>query len=382
MAGAVSARDLGWAAAFHNPASLASLERSEFAIGLVGFGGRLRVGDQPRPIDEPMVVLNGAAAKLPFGSFLRDRVYVGIALELLPDALAHVIVRAPDEAMFPYYDNRTQRLVLLPTLALRLPLGLSVGVAVNYFAGLRGQVLASEGATRAVEARVDERLPAVARVNVGLRWRARDAKWSAALVYRQRFSVPVDTQAQSQVAGQPLDVAVRADALFTPDEVVLGGMARPLPWLSLSVDLGASLWSRWQGPFLRVNSELPIVGAIGAPPPALRFRDTYSARLGLEGRKEFRGDLGLRVRAGYAFESAMVDGGTNDAAAGTRMLDGAKHLAALGLGVRFGGEKMAVRLDGHAQLQVVQGAVAGQGGERVSGGGLVYSAGWLLTVEQ
>ena len=190
-----------------------------------------------QPIRDPLGIIVGAAAPVPLRGWLARRLYVGMVLYIVPEEVVRVIAHPPEEPLLPYYDNRTQRLLVLPSLALRLPAGLSVGVGINFLAGLEGRVQAAEGATRAVEARVDEQVLSTARVNVGLRWRSPAGRFAAALVYRQRFSVPFSTTTRSSVAGQPLDIDVVAEGLYTPDQLVLGGAARALPWLLLSADL-------------------------------------------------------------------------------------------------------------------------------------------------
>jgi long-chain fatty acid transport protein len=415
LAGAVSARASGYSAAFYNPAGLTRTTSREFSLGVLGYASRLQIDGRTQPIEDPAGIVIGAAGPLPLRSFLEKRIYVGIALYVDPSAVVRVIARAPDEPFFPYYDNRTQRLVVLPALAVRIGWGLSAGVALNYLAGLQGQVEASEGYTRAVEPRVDEAIFATARVHAGLLWQSPKDRVSAALVYRQRFSVPFTTETRNHVAGEPLDIAIDAEGLYTPDEIVVGGAVRPLPSLRLSADFTASLWSGWHGPFVTVTSDLPIVGSLSAPPPTLHYSDAYSVRIGAEWRRDVAKEVSLRLRAGYGFETSPIP---RDQGGVTNLLDGFKHFVGFGIGLRFTHGPLAFRLDAHGQVHAMQSVtldkriapagtnpdpatslrdeqpddpnhpatlgvqVSNPGWPRITGGGAVFAAGLTFTVER
>ena len=293
---------------------------------------------------------------------------VGVALYVVPDSVVRVIARKPEQPFFPYYDNRTQRLVVLPSLAVRIGWGFSAGIAINYLAGLNGQVFTAEGYTRAVEPRVDEAIFATAKIHAGLLWRSPSDRFAASLVYRQRFSVPFNTDSRNRVGGEPINIRIDAEGLFTPDEIVVGGAVRVVPRLRVSADLTASLWSQWRGPFVLVDSDLPIIGPLSAPPPTLAYKDTVSLRAGVEYEHPVDGFCALRARAGYGFETSPIPAESEQH--GTRLLDGTKHFLGLGFGLRLSRGALGLRVDGHGQLHVVE------------GGGTVLSAGFSLTVER
>lgn len=351
VAGASTARVADFSAAYYNPAGLTRVERATFSVGVIGYGSRLTINGSVRPIEEPFGIVIGAGAPVPLGWVLRDRLFIGIALYLVPDAIVRVISRSPEEPFFPYYDNRTQRLIVLPTLGVRLWRGLSVGIAFNYLAGLGGNVVASEGTTRAVEARVDEAIFATLKINAGAQWHSPADRVAVGLTYRQAFSVPFTTVTQNRVAGQPIDVNVDAEGLYTPHELVAGAAVRATPWLRLSADVTWAMWSSWRGPYVTVSSALPIIGAIDAPPPRLAYRDTGSLRLGVEGTRDLGRGVGLAVRGGYGFESSPIPA---EQPGVTNLLDGPKHLVTAGAGIAIAAGAASVRIDLHGQLQVLQ----------------------------
>src|SRR5262249_36914521 len=156
----------------------------------LGFGSQLKIKtaavSRTADIAAPLGIVVGAATPVPFTGILKNRIYIGIALFLLPDMIVRVIAHAPADVFYPLYDNRTQRLLILPALALRLFRGVAAGIGFNYLAGLIGNVRTAAGATRALEARVDEAVASRVAVNAGLRWQLAP-RVALALVYRQAF---------------------------------------------------------------------------------------------------------------------------------------------------------------------------------------------------
>jgi long-subunit fatty acid transport protein len=167
----------------------------------------------------------------------------------------------------------------------------------------------------------------------------------AALVYRQRFEVPFATAAKTEVAGEPIDLDLHASGQFTPDEIVVGGA-----WhdgvSTFSLDAQYSRWSAYPGPFVTVESELPLVGPLAASIPSVPYRDTYAVRAGLETRV---GDTVLR--GGYAFETSPFPA---EQTGETNLLDGPKHTIGLGVGFVYpkavGGKDARLDLGVQAQL--------------------------------
>jgi hypothetical protein len=312
------------AALYYNPAGLVANPVLELAFGTVGAYSRLAIGDRRMPLSDALGAQLAMQAPLPLAGWLEHRIVVGLALHLLPHDVAHVIAPAPDQPFYPYYGDRMSRIVVLPGLALRLDHGLALGLAVDVLSGLTGSLTASEGATRALDARVDERVPTVARVIAGASWQAVPALRLGA-VYRQRFEVPFQTVAKTTVAGEPIDLDLSASGQFTPHEVVIGVAWSPAP-LVASLDLGWSKWSDYPGPYVHVDSQLPLVGPVPGQTPVVPFRDTYAIRLGLETRRQ---GCGFIVRGGYAFETSAVPAAQTGV---TNLLDGPHHTFGLGLG--------------------------------------------------
>jgi long-chain fatty acid transport protein len=332
------------AATWMNPAGLAAGHKA-LTTGLLGWVSNLRVGERRSPMAQPGGGLFGVTLPAPLGGPLAGRIGLGLGMFVLPTSIVRITARLPDEPFFPYYQGRAERLVIVPGVGVRVTDAIDVGVAANFLAGLGGGIAAGEGATRALEARVDEVVPAVARLVAGVRWRVR-GDLAIAAVYRQRFEVPFTTVARTEVAGEPINLDLAASGQFSPHTAVLGATWRP-PGGALHLDLQYARWSSYPGPFVKVGSELPLVGPLAAELPAVPWRDTFAARLG--------GDvaLGPRLvgRAGYGFETSPVPAAQPGV---TNLLDGPRHTVGLGVAITWpaavAGKPVTLALHGQAQL--------------------------------
>jgi long-chain fatty acid transport protein len=345
LAGTGVASTDDFAAVYYNPAGLALGTGTTATFGVQGAISNLQVQDRRLPLADPVGMVIGLVAPAPLGGPLANRLRLGFGMYLLPTTIARVRAHFPDEPFFPWYDNRIQRIVILPGAAVRVSSKITVGAAVNILAGLGGGISASEGATRALEARVDEKVPTVARIHAGVTYAPIPALRLGA-VYRQRFEVPFATAAKTEVAGEPINLDLRAVGQYTPDQIVVGG-AWLAPNATVALDLNWSHWSAYPGPFVAVQSELPLVGPLAAALPAVPYKDTIAVRTS--------GELTLGtviLRAGYGFETSPIPAVQTGV---TNLLDGPKHTIGLGLGFvmpRAAGGK-DVRIDLHGQAQVV-----------------------------
>ena len=324
------------AALYYNPAGLVARPGGDVSIGIIAGYANLERGGS---LADPAAAQLAIRAPLPMRGALRNRIVVGIALHLLPHDIAHIIAPAPDQPYYPYYGDRMSRIVVLPGVAARFG-RLAIGVSIDVLGGLVGSLSATEGATRAIDASADERIPTVARAIVGATWQITPS-FRVGAVFRRRFEVPFATSAHAIVAGEPIDLGVTASGQFTPHQLAAG-----VAWARcghvVSFDARYARWADYPGPFVVVASRLPLVGDVPALSPRVPFRDTYGARVGIESR------WGTWIaRGGYGFETSAVPAQQTGV---TNLLDGPRHTFALGVGRAWG----RLRVDAHIQLQYVQ----------------------------
>jgi long-chain fatty acid transport protein len=355
MGGAAAARVDDFSSVYYNPAGLAASRGKHVAFGLLGAASHLSINDRAYELSEPFGFSFGATAPAPLGGVLKDRLFVGVGMYMLPTTLVRVIARLPSEPFYPWYDNRTQRIVILPGLAVRVNERFNLGVALDVLAGLGGQVVAGEGPTRALDARVDEEIPTNAALHAGFQGQLYPGL-AIAFAYRGEFGVPFTTISQTTVAGEPIDLAIKAKGLYTPHTFVLG-FSWKNPMVDLALDGQWALWSQYPGPFVAVDSELPLVGPLSGILPDVPWKDSFGARLGAEKLMPLEGGGSWALRGGYGFETSPVPAQQPGV---TNLLDGPKHTVSAGVGFRFavgeagaGQPRKHLRIDVHAQAQLV-----------------------------
>jgi len=331
-AGAVAATEDGGAAAYYNPAGLAFRQRPLLRIGGQFLNSQLKLRNQRVPISRPFGVLLEAAAPVPLLGWLDRKIAVGVALHISPQAWLTVEAPASTEPAIPYYQNRSQRLVIMPgvALAFRPHPTVAIGLAVNYFAGVDGTVFASDGAGRDLQASVEEEFVGEASLHGGVRVQLDEL--SLALVYRGQFTVPVATSSNALLLDTPLALDIEADAMFTPETFLLGGGWRGSGW-SAAADVSWRRWSRYRAPFSPVTAQAPVplspTGETFTVESNFERPETRDlVRVAVHGTKDIGEDWVISL--GYGFEPSPF----LEQSGPSNLVDGAKHILGLGLSWR------------------------------------------------
>ena len=350
QAGAVSASVTDFSAVHYNPAGLVFSPATTVGVGLIGAGSGLQIQGEHVALKNQLGPLVGTRAIVPFGGFLKDRIGFGFALYVPATTELRIISRYPQEAFFPLFDNRSQRLIVMPGFGFRLHERLGLGIALNYFGSLSGSVQGAVGASRAIEPRADEHIGGRVGVNAGVRWDPLRVL-SVAIAYRQKFDSPFAVTSDVQVAGSPINLAVRSAGLYTPHELILGAAYRPRPRTTLGVDVTWAHWSAWDGPFIHVTSTLPLAGDLVGELPKVPFHDIVTLHAGGEQRFALGRRFELALRAGYGYDQSPIP---RNQPGVTNLMDGDKHLLTVGVGGRL--KKLGpatLTVDAHFGIQFV-----------------------------
>lgn len=312
-------------AAFYNPGGLGlgSGVRVELAPTL-GVSGLVAQG-KTRSLDDPFGVAIAFDATIPFTGALADRIRFGFAGYLPPTNVVRVIARPSDEPLFPYYDNRTQRLTLIPALAVRVTDRLGIGVGVNVLGGVSGPASVRPGASGAPESRLDLQATTTIALHAGIRFDP-IPRLRLALAFRQRFAIPAVVTTRAVLGGVPLDVEVKTrSALYDPTAIV-AAVSFDVGAAAFELDATYSVWSRYDGPFVGVHAALPGLNVTSELPRA-PARDVVSLRAA----GAYQADIGARtalvLRAGAGLEPSMLK---SEQQGRTNMIDGDKVFAGLG----------------------------------------------------
>ena len=324
-AGARVARATDGSAAFFNPAGLAMGRGVHVDFAPQIAGSTLSVQGRTPELHDPFGFVLLADATLPFTGALEDRLRVGIALYIPPEGAVHLLVTAPDEPQFPYFANRTQRLVVQPALAVRIAPWLSLGAGLNLLGGVAGPADVRAGASGAPEPRIAIDATRQIALHAGLRLDLDDHVHLGA-TYRQQFSVPVFVQTRADVGGIGLTADVDLQqALFDPHTLLLGA-AFDVGRLELEVDMAYSMWSEYDGPGLGIRAELPGALLTSEEQPRL-FRDVATLRAAASYGFDVGRSSELVLHAGAGFEPTIL---TTAPQGTTNFADGPKAFGGLG----------------------------------------------------
>jgi hypothetical protein len=346
--GARSARANDGTASYYNPGGLGFGQGFRLDVAPTFAVSSLRAQDRLLPLADPFGVALAFDATVPLTGMLADRIRFGFGAYLLPTSVIHVIAHPGDEPFYPYYDNRSQRLVLIPALAVRITKALSVGAGMNVLAGVSGPAAVLPGASGASESRIDIEATLVGAANAGIRFDPLP-HLHLAFAYRQRFAVPTRITTTAEVAGVPLSVSLDGgDAMFDPHTWVL---ATSFDWgrLTFEVDVSYALWSGYRGPFFSVRAELPGVN-VGSKLPEGMWRDVMSLRSAASYRIAAFGRSDVTVSAGAGFEPTILKSVRQGR---TNVVDGDKLLLGAGATLVLRGvlpRTMRVGLGGGAQV--------------------------------
>lgn len=380
-AGAVVATADDYAACFYDPAGLAAADHASLHLGWSAADARLRAGRRAVDLEHAGGFVLGFNLPLALPLPWLPGLAFGLAVHAPPDVAVAIHARPPDEPAFPYFESRTARWLVLPALALRLPAGWAVGVAVDLFAGIRGPFELREGPTGAVEGRAAFEMFTTAAPIVGLRWTPLE-ELALGLTWRAEFAAPAATVTTIDAGGAATRLAASVDGLFRPHTLTLGAAWTPRR-ARLELDLAWARWSAFHGAAADVAAELQGV-AIDPRELELPFQDAFGLRLGGEYRFPL-GHAAFTLRGGYAFESRILPAD----APGAAQLDGHKHRLATGFGVATALDHTTdLRLDAHLAAEWVAGASAlvpaddpAAPPQHLEGAGVVLSTGATLGVE-
>lgn len=353
MGGAMTAAVIGYSALYYNPAAL-TLDKSHIlGLGLQLASPALFVDREGGGVDgvSPETAMPDTHVGLslgwvkPVGGIFDDRLAIGLSLSLPIERLVRVQGVDPAAPQFYLYQNLADKLLIHFGVAGDVTDWFSVGAGLQILADLNGRaaldldLLGGVFTGRSMSVTLS---PTIAPI-VGLHFRppAGVGQLKLGVSFRGASELSFDLPV-SVTAGDALDlqIGVKQTVLYTPPTVSLGlSYTLDRPALTVALDVAWALWSNAPDPSPRLSVDLggKLVTAfgldealdlgVGAPPLALGFSDTLSARLGAEWNPVHW----LALRWGYAFRPTPAPPQTGS----TAYLDNDAHIASFGLGFSF-----------------------------------------------
>ncbi len=383
-------------AAWANPAGFAAQRRLGFTVGMQAGSFELKLDNEPWPLDAYQGMTLGLYLPLPFGGVLEDTFVVGAGFYTPSATVLRTDIIFPSEPNFILLA-RTQSVHVQLGLGInldRLIPGLRIGVGVAALAQIGGRLrVALEDGGQFVS-ETETQLLASFNPLVGVQYDVNE-NFTLGLVWRDRIQSDIDLNID--VEGLPLalpQITITAVPQFDPHTIAFEGSYRlGNQWL-FALQASYQRWSDYPG----------VVGLStehSDQPPAPRFRDTITPRLGIEWQGRRRRTT-LQLRGGYAFQMSPArpahEGVTRDNEGNPliengeevteplRYLDNHRHMITAGSSVVWHTSAGAViSLDLFAQLHLLQERehdIAQEGRtQNMITQGYILAGGWGLNFE-
>lgn len=328
MGGAFTALASDWTATFYNPAGLIGSKHVNLGLGFQYAGyaldftsarGGSAVDERATRVEPLSAFTFGTSSTIPLDE--PDRIAFGIGLFLPTRKIVDVTGRTPSaEPDWILYGDHSDRLHVLPALAVKIVDGLSIGAGVNVFAVADGSVGIQADLSSPISQRFSLRLKPDAGAIVGLFFQPATSL-SFGVVYRTERSFKLKLPVSVSVQGIELPLVTELLTLFEPHQFAVGAAWNPLDGpVLVSLDVTWMNWSAFKDVVLVVSSQtFPVPQRIKSD-----FDDTVVFRLGVE----WSVLKWLAVRGGYSFRPSPAP----DPEGPTTLLDTDKHMISFGLG--------------------------------------------------
>jgi len=347
LGGAMTAVASSFDATWYNPAGLARVEGVELGLGLsmrhtflkarhsideASTGGLARAETERGGSGGELDV--GLAAPIPLGSGLERVLFAGASI-MLPGTTLYAIRERPIERpVFPFLEERNDRLVLNLAVAARWR-SVMLGVGLAFLPTVAGRVDVdfTDGARRnsatvdvgtSLAPNVGLLVLPIEGLSIGLTWRGEN---------RFDLSMPVSVVISEKITA--IDLSVTSVDLSTPHEWTLGAAWEGRGWL-VAGDVTYALYRRFRASFPDVVL-FSSSGDLTSDSPPADFHDTWAVRLG----GQVRVARGLDVRAGGSWVQSPVPAQVGS----TNLLDGDRFGGSLGAGLdlaEIGGPPLTV----------------------------------------
>lgn len=347
LGGAMTAVASSFDATYYNPAGLARVNGVELGVGLsmrrtfltarhsvddASSGGLARAETERGGTGGELDL--GLAAPIPLGAGLERVLFAGASV-MLPGTTLYAIRERPiEQPVFPFLEERNDRLVLNLALAARWQWVL-FGAGVSFLPKVAGRVDVdfTDGAGQnttfvdvgtSLAPTVGVALLPLDGLSLGLTWRGEN---------RLDLSMPVSVVISEKITA--IDLSVTSVDHSTPHELALGAAWQGHGWM-VTGDVTYALYHRFRASFPDVVL-FSSSGDLTSASPPVDFHDTWAVRLG----GELRVAPGLDVRAGASWVQSPVPAQQGQ----TNLLDGDRFGGSLGAGLdlaELGGPPLTV----------------------------------------
>lgn len=328
MGGGITGDACSYEATYYNPAGLAKLEDIEIGADILLIHPFLKINNQPAKANTTHILWGvGFGGPIPLGRGFDRRLFIAVGF-LLPNFKLYTIRERPFvEPVFPFFQERNQRLVLNTGLGLRLHRRLSIGAGISLLPNVEGRVgvdfTQPEGANytdidvnMSLSANAGILVEVLEDLFIGVTWRGAN---------RTHIAIPVRVRVSEKIA--PVSIRIDAYDYSTPHQVAFG-----LSWRHRMFKLVGDFTYYFYRNFTQSSPTVylyDIQGKISKRSISLdpNFRDAFAIRMG----GEWMIVKDVAIRGGFDFITSPVPPQRRE----TNLLDGNKFGGSVGVGFDF-----------------------------------------------
>lgn len=295
------------------------------------------------------------------------------------DRLVSVQFEQPYIPIYPLYSKRTQRFSFYGGGAVELVPNLSIGVGVNLFTRLEGSAVMRATTAEPILVLGINGAPGISPV-AGLQYAKENYGVGLSYKHEARSTAKVALKPQlTNVMGADfsLEWLTAGSFFFDPSQLALGMFSKLWDRITVTTDLLYQQWSRFQLPYLDIESKGPDLGKSEVRG---RFQDVLSPRIGIEYKLDQ-----ISLRGGYQYLPSPIKLNQSN---NLNLLDADKNIFTAGLGYSFssllGIIDNPIDLDVHFQFHKLKDREVLKSPDYVGGpgypvGGSLYNLGLSLT---
>jgi hypothetical protein len=265
------------------------------------------------------------------------------------DRVLTIQFEQPYLPIYPLYSKRTQRFSFYGGGAVEVIPNLSLGAGVNLFSRLKGDAVMRATTAEPILVLGINGTPGVSPV-AGLQYEQDDYGVGLSYKYEANSTAQVSLKPQlTNIMGADfsLEWLTAGSYFYDPSQLALGFFSKIWASFTLSADLLYQRWSKFQLPYLDVESTGPDLGKSEVRG---NFQDIISPKVGVEYQIEK-----LSLRGGYQFIPSPIK---LNQPSNLNLLDANKSIFSLGLGydfeTLFGIVSNPIEVDLHFQYHKLQ----------------------------
>ncbi len=328
----------GYDCVYLNPAGLADTPRKRVTLGGVYGDFSLTMGGQDTGTESAKGVIFGGELPIPLGSYMRDRVGLGLGFYVPTDAINRARAPKPGEPTFALLESRSHVVGLQIGVGVDVGSHWQVGAGFLALAALRGGIDVTTDAAGRFTSKSEEELISYFTPILGARYAmpAHDVVLGATFrgVSRSDYDLEITNELGESLPLTIPTIRIAGASQYDPLTLAIEGAWQARASLTLVGQVAYQRWGAYPLP-----TQNPVAVTLEQEPPG--FHDIVVPRVAAEWTVRRDRHTQIAVRGGYWFAMSPapeMDGQQS-------LLDNHRHVLSAGLGIARPDTAAPIHLD-------------------------------------